>query len=282
MVVSSLRLVNFRSYCDATVRFGPGPQRGRRRERHRQDQPARGGVVRVARQLPAHAARREAHHLGGAVRPRGARARRDGRRHAARRRRLRAGAGQARALGGRSRSRRSTISVDAARCSSSCPRACCWSRAARRGGAPTWTPSPPRSTRSTPPQHATCRACCGSATRSWRRSRTAPNPAALDPWDTQFARVAAELGRRRRDLVDELAAQFAEVAAALAPAGERFTVRLAAQLEAVGYDEAALLEELRARRPGEVGRGLSLYGPHRDDLKFLEVGAADAGAERQA
>ena len=24
MVVSSLRLINFRSYCDATVRFGPG------------------------------------------------------------------------------------------------------------------------------------------------------------------------------------------------------------------------------------------------------------------
>ena len=108
------------------------------------------------------------------------------------------------------------------------------------------------------------------------------DPAALDPWDTQFARVAAELGRRRRDLVDELAEQFAEVAAALAPAGERFTVRLVAQLDAVGYDEAALLEELRARRPGEVGRGLSLYGPHRDDLKFLEVGAAAGGGERQA
>ena len=27
------------------------------------------------------------------------------------------------------------------------------------------------------------------------------DPAALDPWDAQFARVAAELGRRRRDLV---------------------------------------------------------------------------------
>ena len=31
------------------------------------------------------------------------------------------------------------------------------------------------------------------------------DPAALDPWDAQFARVAAELGRRRRDLVAELA-----------------------------------------------------------------------------
>ena len=108
------------------------------------------------------------------------------------------------------------------------------------------------------------------------------DPAALDPWDQQFARVAAEFGRRRRDLVGELTAGFAETAAALAPAGERFTLRLVAQLENVDYDEAALLDELRERRPGEVSRGLSLFGPHRDDLKFLEVGrsrpVAGAGA----
>ncbi len=109
--------------------------------------------------------------------------------------------------------------------------------------------------------------------------RNGADPAALDPWDAQFARVAAELGRRRRDLVAELATGFAETAAALAPAGERFTLRLVAQLEGVGYDEAALLEELRARRPGEVGRGLSLFGPHRDDLRFLEVAAASAAGE---
>jgi DNA replication and repair protein RecF len=98
------------------------------------------------------------------------------------------------------------------------------------------------------------------------------DPAALDPWDAQFARVAAELGRRRRDLVAKLASGYAETAAALAPGAERFALKLVAQLDGVGYDEAALLDELRARRPGEVGRGLSLYGPHRDDLKFLEIG----------
>ena len=102
--------------------------------------------------------------------------------------------------------------------------------------------------------------------------------AALDPWDAQFARVAAELGRRRRDLVTELAEGFSEMAAALAPAGERFDLRLVAQLDGVGYDEAALLDELKTRRPGEVSRGLSLYGPHRDDLKFLEVGPEKSAA----
>jgi DNA replication and repair protein RecF len=107
------------------------------------------------------------------------------------------------------------------------------------------------------------------------------DPAALDPWDQQFARVAAALGGRRRDLVAELSEGYAETAAALAPAHERFELRLVAQLAGVDYDEAALLDELRSRRPGEVGRGLSLYGPHRDDLKFLEVSPGPDGEAAQ-
>lgn len=103
----------------------------------------------------------------------------------------------------------------------------------------------------------------------------------LDPWDVQFARAAAALGRRRRDLVAELSGRFAAAAGGLAPEGNSFSLQLVSQLAAVGYDEAALLEELRARRPGETGRGLSLFGPHRDDLKFLEVdgGKAATGLE---
>jgi len=98
----------------------------------------------------------------------------------------------------------------------------------------------------------------------------------LDPWDVQFARAAAALGRRRRDLVTELSGPFAAAAAGLAPEGNSFTLQLVSQLAAVGYDEGALLDELRARRPGETGRGLSLFGPHRDDLRFLEVSSAEA------
>ena len=109
--------------------------------------------------------------------------------------------------------------------------------------------------------------------------RNGADPTALDPWDVQFARVATELGCRRRGLTDGLAAEFAGAAAALAPAGERFELRLVSQLESVGYDDVALLRELRDRRPGEVGRGLSLFGPHRDDLKFLEVGGTQGEHE---
>ena len=97
------------------------------------------------------------------------------------------------------------------------------------------------------------------------------SPAALEPWDAQFAQAAVVLGRRRRDLVGELATRFAAAAAALAPSGERFALQLVAQLDGLEYDETALRDELRSRRPGEVQRGLSLFGPHRDDLRFLEV-----------
>lgn len=109
----------------------------------------------------------------------------------------------------------------------------------------------------------------------------------LDPWDAQFAHAAVELGRRRRDLVGELAEGFAVCAAALAPDDSRYALELVSQLTTTAYDESALLEELAARRPGEVARGLSLYGPHRDDVRFLEVTASDcatsaaAGAKRE-
>ena len=102
---------------------------------------------------------------------------------------------------------------------------------------------------------------------------------ALDPWDSQFARVSVALGRRRGRLVDDLAGRFAEVAAALAPSAQRFELQLVSQLATMGYEEAALLHELRVRRPSEVQRGLSLFGPHRDDLRFLEVSAAVAAEE---
>jgi DNA replication and repair protein RecF len=102
--------------------------------------------------------------------------------------------------------------------------------------------------------------------------------AALDPWDAQFARCATELGRRRRDLVAELAESFSTVAAELAPGDAQFRLQLVSQLGGVDYEEPALLEELRTRRSGETSRGLSLFGPHRDDLRFLEVSPTAAGA----
>ncbi len=101
--------------------------------------------------------------------------------------------------------------------------------------------------------------------------RAGASPATLDPWDVQFARAAVELGRRRETLVRELGDRFAEAAAALAPAGERFALQLVTQLAAIDYDETALRDRMRERRGVELGRALTLIGPHRDDLRFVEV-----------
>ena len=104
--------------------------------------------------------------------------------------------------------------------------------------------------------------------------------ATLDPWDAQFAHAAVELGSRRARLVEDLGERFAAIAAKLAPAGGRFTMELVTQLRALDFDESGLLERLRERRPLEVQRGLTLLGPHRDDLRFVEV--ADAAAPTAA
>ena len=44
-----------------------------------------------------------------------------------------------------------------------------------------------------------------------------------------------------------------------------------------GSAEEAFVAALRARRPGEIGRALSGFGPHRDDLRFAEEGSSAPG-----
>ena len=79
----------------------------------------------------------------------------------------------------------------------------------------------------------------------------------------------------------ELGELFAEIAAALAPAGGVFGLQLVAQLAAVGYEEEALLDGAAGAAPGETSRGLSLFGPHRDDLRFVELGTSEESARRR-
>ncbi len=273
MVVTGLRLVNFRSYCDATVRFGPGLNvvvgenatgktnlleaawfalRGSSPRTRREEKLITWGerFGRVELQIDGQAAGPQAVEVGFAPRQG---------------KRIRWGGREVTSLDDlRGRSQVFIFVPESLLLVKGSP-------ARRRAHLDAFAAA-------LDPQYAAAARELQAVLRQRNAQLAAvkhgADPAALDPWDAQFARVATELGRRRRDLVDELAGRFAETASALAPADEHFTVRLVAQLEGVGYDETALLEELRARRPGEVGRGLSLFGPHRDDLRFLEVGAA--------
>ena len=222
-------------------------------ERHRQDQPARGRLVRAARQLAAHAPRGEAHHLGraasrawswsSATAPRalqavevayapgqGKRARWNGVEVASqddlrgrmpgvhlRAREPAAGQGQPGA-------------------------------AARPPGRLRRRARPPVRRRRARPAVGAAPAQRAAAGRQARRRRAH----ALDPWDAQFARAAAALGRRRRDLVAELpGASPPPPPRWLRPAAAS-PCSSSASSPRVDYDEAALLR--RAARPARRAR----------------------------
>ncbi len=100
----------------------------------------------------------------------------------------------------------------------------------------------------------------------------------LMPWDEQLASLGSELVHRRVDALAHVAEAAREVQAALAPetAGVTLsyepTVTLGADRETT---RGALLTALVAARPGDLRRGLTQVGPHRDDV-VVRLGRADA------
>jgi DNA replication and repair protein RecF len=96
----------------------------------------------------------------------------------------------------------------------------------------------------------------------------------LDVWDGHLARFGAELVAGRlalvRDLAPYVAAAYDEVARAGGPATVSYSSSLGEALPPgePGPEllEAALLAELARLRSAELERGVTLVGPHRDDL----------------
>jgi len=100
----------------------------------------------------------------------------------------------------------------------------------------------------------------------------------LEAWDEQVASLGAGITMRRRALVGRLAAAVAPVYRALSRRDEQLALEHAASLE--GADEAAMVEAARdalaRRRAEELARGVTLVGPHRDDLR-LRAGGRELG-----
>jgi DNA replication and repair protein RecF len=99
----------------------------------------------------------------------------------------------------------------------------------------------------------------------------------LDVWDTHLATTGADLLAARLDLVAALRPLVADAYASVAPGGAKTTLEYAASVGPEATAELAtpsdrqrlaglLLEAARAARPRELERGVSLVGPHRDDL----------------
>lgn len=98
----------------------------------------------------------------------------------------------------------------------------------------------------------------------------------LQPWDEQLATVGMELIDRRRRAVAALQTELGRVYPALT--GERHKVQVEYRA-AIGEatEPAALLAALARTRAAEQRRGLTLVGPHRDDLG-IELDGVDARA----
>jgi DNA replication and repair protein RecF len=129
------------------------------------------------------------------------------------------------------------------------------------------------------------------------RARGGPPPAdaeaTLEVWDTHLARAGAELLEARLTTLADLAPHIGKAYADIAPTNNdaiaeyRASVDLGALRQAQGalsqaegpWERAALTEMLinamAERRAEEIQRGVSLVGPHRDDL-VLSLGLLPA------
>jgi DNA replication and repair protein RecF len=100
----------------------------------------------------------------------------------------------------------------------------------------------------------------------------------LDVWDSHLARTGAELLAARLDLVDSLRPlvdkAYDAVAGGSGPARIDYRASLDRDVPLLPDRDmlaAALLDQLAVVRPQELERGISLVGPHRDDL-LLQLG----------
>lgn len=115
----------------------------------------------------------------------------------------------------------------------------------------------------------------------YRTSAGASALATLDAWDAQLAHVGAQLVAARlnllRDIAPLVARDYAELAPHSRPAQLSYTSIPQITVEDCAaslpldeeYLEAALLAGLAEKRDHEIERGITLAGPHRDDLTLL-------------
>lgn len=101
----------------------------------------------------------------------------------------------------------------------------------------------------------------------------------LDVWDQHLARVGAELLTQRLDLIAALQPLADKAYEQLAPGGGPVTLEYKPSAPGDGHTREALYEQLIAAleevRKQEIERGVTLVGPHRDDL-LLKLGQLPA------
>jgi DNA replication and repair protein RecF len=97
----------------------------------------------------------------------------------------------------------------------------------------------------------------------------AASSASIPTWDLQLARHALALRDNRARAAELVGARFGESAAQLGLRGEAI---LEYRPRTRARDQDELLAELHDRLAGDLERGFSGHGPHRDDLALLRDG----------
>jgi DNA replication and repair protein RecF len=115
-----------------------------------------------------------------------------------------------------------------------------------------------------------------------RRSLSSEAQQSLEAWNEQFVNHASALVRARLSALDRLAPWIAEHGDTMSGSNEPLTAEYAAGwLESATRDEHDIAHQLRVaiqqRQSEELDRGLSLVGPHRDDVQLALSGAPAKG-----
>ena len=101
-------------------------------------------------------------------------------------------------------------------------------------------------------------------------SRSSTDLSTLDVWDAHLARHGSELLAGRLSLVSALGPHVSKAYDAVAAGQGAAAIAYKASVDISDVErsalEAALLASLAETRPSEVERGVTLVGPHRDDL----------------
>ncbi|GAB3692570.1 DNA replication/repair protein RecF [Corynebacterium nasicanis] len=128
-------------------------------------------------------------------------------------------------------------------------------------------------------RNALLKSAGSSLRRGYRDADGAGALATLDVWDGQLAAHGAQVIAARLALVAELSELIAEAYAGLAPESRPVGVEYRGTVASISGEseviEAEMLAELGRVRSREIERGMSLVGPHRDDL-LLHLGQAPA------
>jgi DNA replication and repair protein RecF len=104
--------------------------------------------------------------------------------------------------------------------------------------------------------------------------REGPLEARLAPWDEQLVTVGMELIDRRRRAVAALQTELARIHPAISGSAQKVEIRYRATVGETS-DAAGFAQAIERRRREEIRRGVTLVGPHRDDL-IIELDGADA------